>query len=177
VRPENDGPSFEEFLRFVAAKHRATPGGFAPSERVLAAARAARRELRTLSPGDPPACGGGTLDGSCEVLEVLAASSRDSASPTELITARGFRVSLDYREATDSEPSSICVLVRCPERWLGGVQGRMAFLWNGEVRCELGEFDSDGKAIGTLPAGVEVTLNDLTTGRVRLETPAGPAHD
>jgi hypothetical protein len=177
VRPENDVPSFEEFLRFVATKHRASPGGCAPPARVLAAARAARRELRTLGPTDPPARGGSALDGTCEVLEVLAASSQDSARPCELITARGFRVSLDYREATDSEPSCICVLVRCPERWRGGVQGRMAFLWNDAVRFELGEFDCDGKAIGTLPAGVEVTLIDLTTGRVMLETPAVAAHD
>ncbi len=51
------------------------------------------------------------------------------------------------------------------------VQGKTVYLWNGTARFELGQFDADGKALGTLPAGIEITLADFTNGRVQLEAP------
>jgi hypothetical protein len=177
MHPENAAPSFNEFLRFVARRYRPSLRGSTPPEQVLAAAQAARKELRAPGPGDSPAHGVSPLGKDCEVLELLAASSQNTARPSELVTVRGFRVRLDYRDGTDTEPSSICVQVQCPEQWVDYVQGRIAYLWSGTERFELGEFDADGKAIGTLPASIEMTLTDLATGRVRLEAPDLPAHD
>jgi hypothetical protein len=54
---------------------------------------------------------------------------------------------------------------------IGQVQGQVAYLWNGTKRFELGQFDIDGKAIGTLPAGMQITLSDFATGNVKLEAP------
>lgn len=167
--PEAAAPAFEEFLKFVAWKSRSSPSRTVAADRVLAAARAARLELRA-SPSPPDRA-------DCEVLELLAAASADTGEPPELITVRGFRVRLAYRDGSDSEPSSICVLVQCPEQWLEHVQGRVAYLWSGTERFALGEFDAEGKAIGTLPAGIEITLDDLATGRIRLEAPEVPARE
>ena len=170
-------PSFEEFLRFVATRHRTSARAAAPPQWVLAAAEAARKEIRALDPSAPRAHGVSQPGTDCEVLELLAASAQHSPRPSELVTVRGFRVRLVYQDGTDTEPSSICILVQCPEQWIGCVQGRIAYLWNGEERFELGEFDADGKAIGTLPVGIEMSVTDLATGRVRLEAPDVPAHD
>ena len=62
---------------------------------------------------------------------------------------------------------------RIPER-IAELQGQTVFLWNGAERFELGQFDSDGKALGTLPAGLEITLSDFKMGRVKLEEPNPP---
>ncbi len=176
--PETVIPSFDEFLRFVASKHRPSGSESTPTEPERAAARAARQALRGLGLSARPASCGDLLRGnSIEVLELLAASSQDTPRPSELVTVRGFRVQLDYRDASGDEPSSLCVLVKCPEQWVECVQGRIAYLWNGAERFELGEFDADGKAIGTLPAGIEISLPDFTTGRVKLEAPDVPEHD
>ena len=51
------------------------------------------------------------------------------------------------------------------------VQGKTVYLRNGAARFELGQFDSDGKALGTLPAGIEITLSDFAKGLVKLEAP------
>lgn len=176
--PETVAPSFDEFLRFVASKHRPSQNESLPSEPGLAAARAARRALQGPGLSVRPANRGGLLrEDSIEVLELLAASSQDTTRPSDLVTVRGFRVQLDYRDGTGDEPSSLCVLVKCPEQWVESVQGRIAYLWNGTERFELGEFDADGKAIGTLPAGIEISLSDFTTGRVKLEAPDVAEHD
>jgi hypothetical protein len=92
-----------------------------------------------------------------------------------LTTARGFRVTLAYDEGASQGASSICVLVRCPPELIEAVQGETAYLWNGTERFELGQFDSEGKAIGTLPAGIEISLTDFALGNVRLEEPSPPA--
>jgi hypothetical protein len=160
--PETSAPAFEDFLRFVASRCGPSRRASHPPDRVLAAARAAHDELRAPSPLAPRRV---------EVLELLAASSGDMARPAELVTGRGFRVRLDYRDGTETEPSSICVLVQCPQPLVASVQGQVAYLWNGAERFELGEFDPDGKAIGTLPAGIEITLADFAAGRVKLDTP------
>lgn len=175
MHPKRAAPAFEDFLRFMASRHTVSPRNSSPPDAVLAAARAAREELRGADAPHPTTeCVRPLVQCSHEVLQLLAASSDGMARPSDLITVRGFRVKLDYRDGTDTRPSSICVLVQCPEQLLASVQGRIAYLWNGAERFELGEFDADGKAIGTLPAGIEITLADFTTGRVTLEAPEGP---
>jgi hypothetical protein len=107
-----------------------------------------------------------------ETLQLLAAADRSGvARPPELTTARGFRVTLAYDDGPDGESSSICVLVRCPSELIGRIKGETAYLWNGTERFELGQFDADGKAIGTLPAGIQITLSDFSSGRVKLDEP------
>lgn len=170
--PETSAPTFEDFLRFLALRRDSSRRTSAPSDRVLAAARAAHEELRAPSLRDERALrGDSVVKCRAEVLELLAASSGDLRRPAELVTVRGFRVRLDYRDGTDTEPSSICVLVQCPEQLVASVQGQVAYLWNGAERFELGEFDPDGKAIGTLPAGIEITLADFAAGLIKLDTP------
>jgi hypothetical protein len=146
-----------------------------PAERerylnLLIAARAARDEMLGTNSG----IGGARPN--FEVLRLLAAADNsDDSRPPEMVTARGFRVTLAYDEGNGGDPPSICVLVRCPAEVISAVQGRSAYLWNGTERFELGQFDPDGKAIGTLPAGIEISLSDFAMGKVKLEEP--PATD
>jgi hypothetical protein len=163
-------PEFHEFNRWLASK--INPNGKVPlvSNNLLSAARAAREESisisGTLSRGSP-------VHRTVEVLELLAAATEDDAAePPELTTARGFRVTLAYDAGATQVKSSICVLVVSPPELIQEMQGQTAFLWNGSERFELGEFDSEGKAIGTLPAGIEISLSDLTTGKVKFDGPA-----
>lgn len=173
--PKAPTPAFETFLRFVSSRYQPREADPTPPARVLTAARAARKELRAANFAGQSAHQACQLgDAHIEVLMLLAASSEGLARPPEIVTARGFRVKLDYRDGSDTEPSSICVLVQSPEKWIACVHGRIAYLWNGAERFELGEFDADGKAIGTLPAGIEIALSDFATGRVKLETPEIP---
>lgn len=131
---------------------------------LLQGARAARHDVLHEVPGH------------VEVLQLLAAADGSGASrPPELTTARGFRVTLAYDEGGTATPPSICVLVRCPAELIDVVEGKTAFLWAGADRFPLGEFDSEGKAIGTLPAGIDVSPSDFAAGRVKLEEPSGPA--
>ena len=94
-----------------------------------------------------------------------------------MTTARGFRVTLAYDEGESPEQSSVCVLVQCPPAMLPNVQGETAYLWSGTERFELGQFDADGKAIGTLPAGVQISISDFASGKVKLEEPGSPTQD
>jgi hypothetical protein len=113
-----------------------------------------------------------------EVLQLLAAASTDeSTRPPALTTARGFRVTLAYDEGERPDNSSICVLVQSPPELLRYVQNETAYLWNGTERFELGQFDADGKAIGTLPAGVQISVSDFASGKVKLEEPDYPPQD
>ena len=174
MRPESAAPTFESFLRFLASRYGTMPKGGVAPDRVLAAAREAHQALSGDASPERSAGGGNAADRTgieIEILELLAASSQGITRPSDLVTARGFRVRLDYRDGTDAEPSSICVLVQCPEQMVDAVQGQLAYLWNGAERFELGEFDVEGKAIGTLPAGIEITLADFATGRIKLEAP------
>lgn len=110
-----------------------------------------------------------------EILQLLAASDgADNSRPPELTTARGFRVTLAYDEGGAATPASICVLVKCPAELIGVVEGKTVFLWAGADRFELGDFDSEGKAIGTLPAGIDISPSDFASGRVKLEEPPAP---
>ncbi|MDE2250034.1 MAG: hypothetical protein KGL25_01330 [Gammaproteobacteria bacterium] len=167
-------PLFDEFPRWLAQReaHAATALSHDRYQALLAAARLARdetlraREEQAISCANHP---GGRL----QVLQLLAAATTwdPGSRPPELVTARGFRVSLAYDEGSDAIASSICVLVRCPPELIQRVIGQTAFLWNGSERFELGQFDAEGKAIGTLPAGVEIAVSDFRQGRVKLEEP------
>jgi hypothetical protein len=163
-------PDFGEFTRWVRNSVDA-PVNFQANPQLLVAARAARDQavqarLSTSAPGN------------VEVLQLLAAASTDEASrPPELMTAKGFRVTLAYDDGGGASKPSICVLVQCPPDLVTQVQGQTAYLWNGSERFELGQFDADGKAIGTLPAGIEITLSDFATGNVRLEAPGASSDD
>jgi len=187
-------PDFDTFARWLANKgDRALPArpGAQGSEadpsaasrtaadyqeryqKLLAAARVARDEmLRVVGIPQTGVLGIGEDGPHHEVLQLLAAADKsDSARPPELVTARGFRVTLAYEEGTAPDASSICVLVRCPPELIEMVQGETAFLWNGTERFELGQFDLEGKVIGTLPAGIEISLSDFALGKVKLEEP------
>jgi hypothetical protein len=172
-------PAFANFARWVA-EQQGPPGAILqPPDDLVAAARQARdaavrsaqaaRERHSVSQG---------RRGRIEILTLLAAASNHAgAKPPELMTARGFRVTLAYYEGSASDPASICVLVQCPLDRIAQVQGLSAHLWNGSERYELGQFDSDGKAIGVLPSGVEISLTDFAQGHVKLEEPDSPTGD
>jgi hypothetical protein len=174
---EKSHPEFSAFTRWLASNGRANaPFPAADSvrlEQLLAAARAARDHvLQTQELSRPPAIPSTRTRGHMEVLQLLAAADKSKTSrPPELTTARGFRVTLAYEEGGDAAEASICVLVRCPPELVAAVQGESAFLWSGAERFELGQFDSEGKAIGTLPAGIEISLSDFAQGKVKLEEP------
>ena len=113
------------------------------------------------------------VKGSCtfEALQLLAAADSDAALPPEITTPRGFRISLAYEEGSVAASSSIGVLVNCPPELIGQVEGKTVYLWSGSERFELGQFDAEGKAIGMLPAGIEIRPADFALGRVKLEAP------
>jgi hypothetical protein len=171
MSPRSTPPDFDAFAAWLARQDAAAasnpPAG--RREKLLAAAREARdatlsREIQ------------GEI-GNLEVLQLLAAADKsDATRPPELKTARGFRVTLSYDESVEADSPSICVLVHAPVELVGGVQGKTVWLWSGEQRFELGQFDTDGKAIGTLPAGIEITLSDFAEGKVKLEEPS-PTRD
>ena len=168
---ESSPPDFDVFAAWLAARLRTSASAESTSRYadLLAAARTARNEVLA-----DPLVAAERL----EVLRVLAAADKTGAPrPPELTTARGFRVTLSYDEGRSPQLSSICVLVRCPPELIDAVRGEVAFLWNGVERFELGQFDADGKAIGTLPAGLEISMSDFEQGKVKLEEPLPPARD
>jgi len=159
-------PDFDQFSRWLAARLNRpaadTPERFA---RAYLAAREARDEFVRARQEVTPA--------GIEVLQLLAAADSDASLPPEITTARGFRVSLAFDEGGDGEPASIGVLVTCPAGLIAAVEDKTVYLWSGSQRFELGQFDAEGKAIGTLPAGIEITASDFAQGRIKLETPEG----
>jgi hypothetical protein len=169
-------PDFNQFTRWLAQQPRAPIHRPERYEELLTAAHAARDEFLAARQGAAPQALGAAPQaaghGPIEVLQLLAAADRsDSSRPPEVTTARGFRVTLAYEEGAELEASSICVLVRCPPELIETIQGQTAYLWNGKERFELGEFDAEGKAIGTLPAGIQISVSDFARGNVRLEEP------
>jgi hypothetical protein len=162
---ERPPPSFGEFARWVAANQNAVFTDREAPVELLGAARQVREEWMLASRSS-------TAQSAVEVLQLLAAASTDvNSRPPELMTPRGFRVTLAYEEESSANRSSICVLVKCPPEMIDQVQGGIAYLWYGSTRFELGQFDADGKAIGALPAGIEITLSDFEKGAVKLEAP------
>jgi hypothetical protein len=171
---ERPAPDFIDFARWLAARQRAVPEFRGPTEQMLAAAREARDHVVASRVSQLPTPGSASGPPIVEVLKLLAAASTESNSqPPELLTPRGFRVTLAYEEESSVRRASICVLVRCPPQLIEQVQGKTVYLWSGVVRFELGQFDADGKALGTLPAGIEITLADFAKGIVKLEAPSG----
>jgi hypothetical protein len=171
-------PDFDEFTRWLAARSKAPAANRERYETVAAAARSARDEFlqarrAVASVSEPP-----PRHGHFEVLQLLAAAdkSADSRVP-EVMTARGFRVTLAFDEGEDAVSSSIAVLVRCPAEMIETLEGETVYLWNGAQRFELGQFDAEGKALGTLPAGIEISLSDFAMGHVKLEEPPPAAED
>lgn len=165
-------PSFEEFARWLALRSPQPTLDEARHERLRAAARDARDEFLTARRGIAPNPDASAYYGHFEVLLLLAAADKsESPRPADLTTARGFRVTLAFEEGGGGDASSICVLVQCPPELVESVQGETAYLWNGAQRFELGQFDAEGKAIGTLPAGIEISPSDFAMGNVKLEEP------
>ncbi|MGO9263995.1 MAG: hypothetical protein ACLQBA_03755 [Candidatus Binataceae bacterium] len=163
-------PDFDQFAKWTALKFGARSGNPDRYDELLSAARAARDEMARAA--EEP------LPRNLEVLQLLAAASADEmARPPELTTARGFRVTLAYDEGESPDQSSICVLVQSPPEMIRYVQNETAYLWNGSERFELGQFDADGKAIGTLPAGVQISISDFASGNIKLEEPNYPTQD
>ncbi len=165
-------PDLQGFNHWLWTKADASVASTDAYQRLLSAARAARDEAMSIAmlAGELSKLAQGGR--SVEVLQLLAAATADdSARPPELTTARGFKVTLAYDDGATQDNASICVLVVSPPELIQEMQGQTAFLWNGTERFELGEFDSEGKAIGTLPAGIEISLADLTTGKVKFDGP------
>jgi hypothetical protein len=164
-------PDFNQFTRWLAQRSQAPILNPERYEELRTAAHAARDEFLAAREGAAPQATRGPI----EVLQLLAAADRSDASrPPEVTTARGFRVTLAYEEGAGLEASSICVLVRCPPELIETIQGQTAYLWNGKERFELGQFDAEGKAIGTLPAGIQISMSDFAMGNVKLEEPPPP---
>jgi hypothetical protein len=166
-------PPLGDFAQWLSSKRRIADDdqalgqsamlGHGDYPRLLKAARSARDALPDAAPAR------------FEVLQLLTASSgSDGPRPHEVTTTRGFRVTLAYDEGAATELPSICVLVTCPPDLIDVVAGQIVFLWTGAHRFELGHFDSEGKAIGTLPAGIDISPSDVALGRVTLEEPPAP---
>jgi hypothetical protein len=170
---DSDVPDFEEFARWLAARSTQPTMNKERYERLRTAARDARDKLLRAQPAAaPPLAEIPARYGRLEVLLMLAAADKsESSRPADMTTARGFRVTLAFSEGDGHDPPSICVLVQCPPELIDTVQGEIAYLWNGKQRFELGQFDSEGKAIGTLPAGIEISASDFAMGNVKLEEP------
>jgi hypothetical protein len=171
-------PDFNEFSRWLAQQSK-QPAIRGNSESLLDAARAARDEfLRAQTSVAPSTPKTNARHATMEVLQLMAAADKsDSSPPPEMTTARGFRVTLAYEDGSGTEAASICVLVRCPPELIDALQGETAYLWNGTERFELGQFDLEGKAIGILPAGIEISLSDFALGKVKLEEPPPSAEE
>jgi hypothetical protein len=160
---ESKLPDFDEFSRWLASRLSQQSLSAEHFARLRAAARDARDEfVLAQRPASP---------GSFEVLQLLAAADHDAALPPEITTPRGFRVSLAYDEGNGEEGASIGVLVTSPPDMIADVWGKTVYLWSGNQRFELGQFDAEGKALGTLPGGIDITASDLASGHVKLETP------
>jgi hypothetical protein len=165
--------SFREFTRWVATRQASVKPSTERYAALHRAADVARREfLLARGEAQENESSNRLRRNPVSVLQLLAAADGEDVTVPEMETARGFRVSIVYEEGDEATGSSICVLVQCPPDLVERVQGETAYLWNGSERLELGQFDLDGKAIGTLPAGIQITLSDLSLGKVTLEEPS-----
>ncbi len=164
-------PDFNQFSRWLAARLNAQSLGADRYDELQTAAREARDEFLEAGRQAAPRSESTGSEGSLEVLQLLAAADSDARLPPEILTPKGFRITLAYDEGSDTEPSSIGVLVNCPPELQGMVEGKTVYLWNGSERFELGQFDAEGKALGVLPAGIEITASDFALGKIKLEAP------
>lgn len=175
--PKSSPPDFEQFARWTASKFSPPVASVGCYERVLSAARAARGQailVRQRASTDRST----HQHPNIEVLQLLAAASLDdTARPPEMVTSKGFRVTLAYDEGEGADQLPICVLVESPADLRPHVHGRTPYLWNGTERFELGQFDADGKAIGALPVGIQISIADFASGKIKLEEPDYPSND
>jgi hypothetical protein len=166
-------PEVAAFARWVAARFQVLPlrdlGGL-PTLKLRSAADQARRDALAVL-GQVAGMPARRL----EPIETLAASSPDDKGlPAEMRTARGFRVLLSYEEEPMYGTASLCVLVQAPPQLAARIAGSRVYLWHGSDRHEIGELDADGKAMGVLPVGLQISPADLVAGRVMLEEPDTP---
>ncbi len=162
---EPSNRDFPAFTRWVAKKFGAQAETVRPSEQLAAAARGARDEMLRARATQTP--------DEIEVLTVVAAADYTEAMLlTDMTTARGYRVSFAFDENDTAQASGVGVRVQCPASLIGRNEGRSPALWKGAERFELGQFDGDGKAIGTLPPGIDITPADLAHGLVKLQEPS-----
>jgi hypothetical protein len=158
---ESKLPSFDEFCHWLTRGPDRAELGADRYETLKQAARTARDEFVQTRFA--------AAQGSLEVLQLLAAADKSDSSPLpEIKTTRGFSVQF----ASDEAGGGVGVLVHCPAELIARVEGKAAHLWLGTERFELGQFDSEGKAIGELPAGIGISASDVAQGNVRLEEPA-----
>lgn len=164
-------PDFRAFTRWVARRFGSQALKLQVPEHLLAAARAARDAAQTADATT-------SARANMEVLELLAAASTDEAGVLpELTTPLGFRVTLAFDGVRDDPATTIGVLVRCPPSLLNNMKTQTPYLWSGDARYQLGQFDVDGKAFGTLPTQVRITVSDFMQGKVKLEVPGLRAAD
>jgi hypothetical protein len=164
-------PDFDQFSRWLASRAGRPALKAERREDLQSAALAARAEFVEARRQAAGQAGSPKGRDSVEVLQLLAAADGDAALPPEITTPRGFRISLAYEEGVATDSSSIGVLVSCPPGSNGAFEGKTVYLWSGSDRFELGQFDAEGKAIGTLPAGIRIDAADLAEGKVKLEAP------
>ncbi len=165
-------PNFDEFSRWLAARLNRPVVNLRRYDPVHTAGREARDEVvqarRTVESQSSESA---QRPVSVEVIELLAAADSDASLPPEITTRRGFRLTLAYDVDAAADARSICVLVNCPTELTGAVESKTAYLWNGGERFEIGQFDAEGKALGMLPNGVEITAADFALGKVKLDAP------
>jgi hypothetical protein len=171
-------PGFSDFTRWLASLSKPAVEKH-PNEMTVNAARAARDSFLASWKVPQAATPRQSAEAShVEKLYLLAAAdSETNGPPREMTSPRGLRIMFDYQEGSSSRSASICVLVECPSDRVQQFQGKAVSLWYGTERFELGVFDSDGKAIGTLPAGITITAQDFESGAVKLEGPGESAED
>ena len=165
---KSNPPSFDQFSRWLST--RLNQPALRPERysAVKEAARAARDEFVRAGAASTEAPAHGPL----EVLHLMAAADKSEATQLpEIVTSRGFRVLLALDETSGAEAPSVGVLVHCPAELISALEGKTVYLWYGAERVELGQFDGEGKAIGALPAGVDITASDFAQGKVKLEEP------
>jgi hypothetical protein len=163
-------PDFEEFSRWLSQRSPRAIPNLERQARLQAAACAARDEF--LAARHSVASLQAVDASQLEVLQLLAAADQSEVTNLPaMTTARGFTVTLAFDEGEAGQAASICILVQSPLSRLPSIVGETVSLWIGRERFELGQFDADGKALGTLPAGIQVTLADFAQGRVQLEEP------
>jgi hypothetical protein len=161
-------PSFDQFSRWLAARLDRPALDEGRYGMLKDAAREARHEF--MQSRELAAAGGARAR--IEPLYLLAAADKSASSlPPEITTASGFRVALAFDEGSGAEEASICVLVHCPPELIASLEGQTVYLWCGDQRFEIGQFDAEGKAIGLLPSGLKLAASDFAEGRVRLEEP------
>lgn len=95
------------------------------------------------------------------VLLMAAADDSTGVSAPRILTDQGFAITPFYRlGATAGEPPT-AVVIECPKGQIENYRERTAYLELGGQLIEVGPFGEDGKAQGTLPAGVKFELESF----------------